>query len=196
MFAVDSSLSLSLSLSLFCFLSSTLSFSLSLSLSFPLSPFPFPLSTLCLSCKFLMLSSFAGIWKESFVYQNLKASQLCWPHTRRLSRPMVGLNGKHNLVLPLSLSLSLSLSFSPPLLTSFIGSSILDRAVVEHNILSASRLYNSITFEELGTLLGIPAQKVFFHGAHLSDPLHHFCNTAIYRCADLTLVRRRKLRQR
>lgn len=39
------------------------------------------------------------------------------------------------------------------------GSSILDRAVVEHNLLAISRLYNNITFEELGTLLGIPSTK-------------------------------------
>lgn len=40
------------------------------------------------------------------------------------------------------------------------GSSILDIAIIEHNILSASKLYNNITFNELGTLLGIPGQKV------------------------------------
>lgn len=40
------------------------------------------------------------------------------------------------------------------------GSSILDRAVIEHNLLSASKLYNNITFEELGALLEIPAAKV------------------------------------
>uniref|UniRef100_T1GF86 COP9 signalosome complex subunit 4 n=1 Tax=Megaselia scalaris TaxID=36166 RepID=T1GF86_MEGSC len=39
------------------------------------------------------------------------------------------------------------------------GSSILDRAVFEHNLLSASKLYNNITFEELGALLEIPAVK-------------------------------------
>ncbi|KAH8394935.1 hypothetical protein KR222_011252 [Zaprionus bogoriensis] len=39
------------------------------------------------------------------------------------------------------------------------GSSILDRAVFEHNLLSASKLYNNITFEELGSLLDIPAVK-------------------------------------
>ncbi|RWS12118.1 COP9 signalosome complex subunit 4-like protein [Dinothrombium tinctorium] len=39
------------------------------------------------------------------------------------------------------------------------GSSILDRAVVEHNLLSASKLYNNITFEELGALLEISPQK-------------------------------------
>ena len=37
--------------------------------------------------------------------------------------------------------------------------SILDRAVFEHNLLSASKLYNNITFEELGALLEIPAAK-------------------------------------
>lgn len=40
------------------------------------------------------------------------------------------------------------------------GSSILDRAVIEHNILSASKLYNNISFEELGRLLAIPPAKV------------------------------------
>lgn len=39
------------------------------------------------------------------------------------------------------------------------GSSILDRAVFEHNLLSASKLYNNITFVELGALLEIPAAK-------------------------------------
>lgn len=53
------------------------------------------------------------------------------------------------------------------------GSSILDRAVIEHNLLSASKLYNNITFEELGALLEIPPAKVRrdyvdqqFHAAH------------------------------
>ncbi|KAL1916908.1 uncharacterized protein VTP21DRAFT_5105 [Calcarisporiella thermophila] len=31
---------------------------------------------------------------------------------------------------------------------------VMDRAVIEHNVLSASKIYNNITFEELGTLLG------------------------------------------
>lgn len=39
------------------------------------------------------------------------------------------------------------------------GSSILDRAVFEHNLLSASKLYNNITFEELGALLEIQPGK-------------------------------------
>lgn len=43
---------------------------------------------------------------------------------------------------------------------SLAGSSILDRAVIEHNLLSASKLYNNITFEELGALLEIPPAKV------------------------------------
>jgi len=41
----------------------------------------------------------------------------------------------------------------------FPGSTILDRAVIEHNLLSASKLYNNITFEELGALLEIPPSK-------------------------------------
>lgn len=32
---------------------------------------------------------------------------------------------------------------------------VLDRAVIEHNMLATSRLYNNISFEELGALLGI-----------------------------------------
>lgn len=39
------------------------------------------------------------------------------------------------------------------------GSTILDRAVTEHNLLSASKLYNNISFEELGRLLEIPPAK-------------------------------------
>ncbi|XP_039274154.1 COP9 signalosome complex subunit 4-like [Styela clava] len=39
------------------------------------------------------------------------------------------------------------------------GTSILDRAVTEHNLLSASKLYNNITFEGLGALLEISADK-------------------------------------
>jgi len=39
------------------------------------------------------------------------------------------------------------------------GSTILDRAVIEHNLLSASKLYNNITFEELGALLEITPAK-------------------------------------
>ncbi|RDD47177.1 COP9 signalosome complex subunit 4 [Trichoplax sp. H2] len=39
------------------------------------------------------------------------------------------------------------------------GSSILDRAVIEHNLLSASKLYKNITFLELGRLLEISPEK-------------------------------------
>jgi len=39
------------------------------------------------------------------------------------------------------------------------GSTVLDRAVMEHNLLSASRIYNNITFDELGALLEIPPAK-------------------------------------
>ena len=36
-----------------------------------------------------------------------------------------------------------------------LGSSILERAVTEHNLLAASKLYNNITFVELGALLEV-----------------------------------------
>ncbi|KAJ3342943.1 COP9 signalosome complex subunit 4 [Gonapodya sp. JEL0774] len=39
------------------------------------------------------------------------------------------------------------------------GTTVLDRAVTEHNILSASKVYNNITFAELGNLLAIPADR-------------------------------------
>ena len=39
------------------------------------------------------------------------------------------------------------------------GSTVLAKAVVEHNLLSASRLYNNIGVEELGVLLGLDMEK-------------------------------------
>jgi COP9 signalosome complex subunit 4 len=39
------------------------------------------------------------------------------------------------------------------------SSSLLDRAVIEHNLLAASKVYNNIRFEDLGNLLGIPPEK-------------------------------------
>lgn len=39
------------------------------------------------------------------------------------------------------------------------GLSVLERAVIEHNLLSASKLYNNIYVSELGTLLGIDAAR-------------------------------------
>jgi len=47
----------------------------------------------------------------------------------------------------------------------------LDRAVIEHNLLSASKLYNNITFEELGALLEIPAAKVFSYFQYIKRKL-------------------------
>lgn len=40
-----------------------------------------------------------------------------------------------------------------------LGSTILERAVIEHNLLSASKLYNNVTFNELGALLEISPSK-------------------------------------
>ncbi|KAJ3120247.1 COP9 signalosome complex subunit 4 [Nowakowskiella sp. JEL0407] len=39
------------------------------------------------------------------------------------------------------------------------GTTVLERAVIEHNLLSASRLYNNIRFDELGALLGIGEEQ-------------------------------------
>jgi COP9 signalosome complex subunit 4 len=39
------------------------------------------------------------------------------------------------------------------------GSTLIDRAVIEHNLLAASKLYNNIKFNELGSLCEISAQK-------------------------------------
>ncbi|EFJ33725.1 hypothetical protein SELMODRAFT_165253 [Selaginella moellendorffii] len=39
------------------------------------------------------------------------------------------------------------------------SSTVLDRAMIEHNLLSASKLYTNISFEELGALLGIAPDK-------------------------------------
>lgn len=49
------------------------------------------------------------------------------------------------------------------------GSTVLDRAVIEHNLLSASKIYNNITFSELGSLLEITPEKV---RVQLSPPHH------------------------
>ncbi|GAM29148.1 hypothetical protein SAMD00019534_123240 [Acytostelium subglobosum LB1] len=39
------------------------------------------------------------------------------------------------------------------------GGTVLDKAVMEHNLFAASKIYNNITFDELGSLLEIPSDK-------------------------------------
>jgi COP9 signalosome complex subunit 4 len=39
-------------------------------------------------------------------------------------------------------------------------STVFDRALMDHNLLSASKLYTNISFVELGALLGISAEEV------------------------------------
>jgi COP9 signalosome complex subunit 4 len=46
------------------------------------------------------------------------------------------------------------------------GSTVLERAVIEHNLLAASKVYNNITFDELGALLNITPEKVYFLVSH------------------------------
>lgn len=45
------------------------------------------------------------------------------------------------------------------LATTSDGSTVLAKAVVEHNLLGVSRLYNNIRFEDLGSLLGLDSEK-------------------------------------
>jgi COP9 signalosome complex subunit 4 len=39
------------------------------------------------------------------------------------------------------------------------GNTVLDRAVIEHNVLAASKIYKNITFQELGALLSISPEQ-------------------------------------
>lgn len=49
------------------------------------------------------------------------------------------------------------------------GSTVLAKAVVEHNLLSASRLYNTIGVKELGVLLDLEAEKAEQHAATMLE---------------------------
>ena len=51
------------------------------------------------------------------------------------------------------------------------GSTILDHAVIEHNLLAASKLYNNITFEGLGALLEIPGLYSLLNITFYSQPI-------------------------
>lgn len=53
------------------------------------------------------------------------------------------------------------------------GYSILQRAVIEHNLVAVSKIYTNITFSELGGLLGIPSEKV---GEEKNKAFHFFSN--------------------
>lgn len=41
----------------------------------------------------------------------------------------------------------------------FSGTTALQKAVIEHNLLSTAKIYNNITFNELGAILGIDSDK-------------------------------------
>ena len=49
------------------------------------------------------------------------------------------------------------------------GSTVLAKAVTEHNLLGASRLYNNISVIELGTLLGLDADKAEGYAARMLE---------------------------
>ncbi|KAI9320763.1 putative COP9 signalosome complex subunit [Dichotomocladium elegans] len=47
------------------------------------------------------------------------------------------------------------------------GTTVFDRAIREHNLLSASKIYNNITFDELAALLNISAEKAEEIASHM-----------------------------
>ena len=49
------------------------------------------------------------------------------------------------------------------------GSTVLDKAVLEHNLLAASRLYSNIGFSQLGVLLGIDAIRAEDYAAQMIE---------------------------
>lgn len=49
------------------------------------------------------------------------------------------------------------------------GSTVLDKAVLEHNLLGASKLYNNIGFDQLGELLGIDPEKAEDYAAKMLE---------------------------
>jgi len=49
------------------------------------------------------------------------------------------------------------------------GSTVLDKAVLEHNLLGASKLYNNIGIDQLGVLLGVDADKAESYAAQMIE---------------------------
>ncbi|KAF2498626.1 COP9 signalosome-like protein complex subunit 4 [Lophium mytilinum] len=49
------------------------------------------------------------------------------------------------------------------------GSTVLDKAVLEHNLLGASRLYNNIGLDQLGELLGVDAERAETYAAQMIE---------------------------
>uniref|UniRef100_A0AAR2ITX2 COP9 signalosome complex subunit 4 n=1 Tax=Pygocentrus nattereri TaxID=42514 RepID=A0AAR2ITX2_PYGNA len=96
-----------------------------------------------------------GILEKMYLDRIIRGNQLqefaamLMPHQKATTADGKLYNKKHSQYLIIMIFAS-SLDYS---------SSILDRAVIEHNLLSASKLYNNITFEELGALLEIPPAK-------------------------------------
>ena len=49
------------------------------------------------------------------------------------------------------------------------GSTVLDKAILEHNLLAASRLYNNIGTKELGAMLGVDADRAEVYAAQMIE---------------------------
>ena len=55
------------------------------------------------------------------------------------------------------------------------GWTLVQRAVIEHNLLAVSSLYRSVTFENLGKILGISAAKAEKVAARMIQVRNPFC---------------------
>ncbi|CAK4032571.1 COP9 signalosome complex subunit 4 [Lecanosticta acicola] len=49
------------------------------------------------------------------------------------------------------------------------GSTVLDKAVLEHNLLAVSRIYANITFQDLGALLGVDADRAEMYASGMME---------------------------
>jgi len=49
------------------------------------------------------------------------------------------------------------------------GSTVLDKAVLEHNLVAASRLYNNIGIKDLGTMLGVDGDRAEIYAAQMIE---------------------------
>ena len=47
------------------------------------------------------------------------------------------------------------------------GFTVLESAVIQHNVLSVSKMYNNISFEELSSVLGLPAAKAEMYASDM-----------------------------
>ena len=56
------------------------------------------------------------------------------------------------------------------------GSSTLQRAILEHNVLALARLYKCVSFDNVSPLLGVPPDQVSFLACKLGEARDFFCS--------------------